>query len=138
MQDRLFVDSNIIIYAHTDLDLPKQQVAQQLIATQNSVVSTQVLQETANILFKKFGFPWSDIQIALTEIIANNELHINTDFTIASACRLAERYGLSFYDSLIIAAALETNCVTLCSEDMQHGQIIEHTLTIQNPFLSQS
>jgi len=48
---------------------------------------------------------------------------------------IAQRYQFSFYDSLIIASALEAGCITLYSEDMQHEQVIEKRLTIRNPFL---
>lgn len=61
MSVKCFLDSNIITYAHTDLDLQKQQVAQQIISNQESIISTQVLQETANTLFRKFEFSWSEI-----------------------------------------------------------------------------
>ena len=64
----------------------------------------------------------------------NNELYTNTANTIHLACQIAQRYHFSFYDSLIIAAALEANCSILYSEDMHHEQVIEKRLTIRNPF----
>ncbi|MFN0176684.1 MAG: PIN domain-containing protein [Saprospiraceae bacterium] len=134
MSAKCFLDSNIIIYAHTDLDLQKQQIAQQIISNEESIVSTQVLQETANSLFRKFEFPWADIQPVLSEIANNNLLHTNTAVTVADACRIAARYGFSFYDSLIIAAALEANAELLYSEDLQDGQVIDGALTIKTPF----
>ncbi len=135
MSDKCFLDTNILIYAHTDLNLRKQAAAQQTIASEDTCLSTQVLQEAANILFKKFQFAWPDIQAVLMEAIGNNNLHINTAFTISEACRIAGRYGFSFYDSLIIAAALESDSLILLSEDMQHGMVIDQKLTIKNPFL---
>jgi len=134
MNGKCFVDSHVIIYAHTDLDLRKQQVAQQIIASEDSTISTQVLQKTANTLFKKFQFAWPDIQTVLNEAANNNSLHVNLASTISDACRIAERYGFSFYDSLIIAAALESGCARLLSEDLQNGQVIDNVLTIENPF----
>jgi predicted nucleic acid-binding protein len=50
------------------------------------------------------------------------------------ALQVAERYGLSFYDASIVAAALLAGRATLYSEDMQDGQVIERQLTIRNPF----
>lgn len=135
MSDKCFLDTNILIYAHTDLDLQKQQAAQKVIASENTCLSTQVLQETANVLFKKFQFDWPNIHIVLKEMIDYNDLHINSSSTISEACRIAERYGFSFYDSLIIAAALESECVVLLSEDMQHSIVIDGKLSIRNPFL---
>jgi predicted nucleic acid-binding protein len=53
---------------------------------------------------------------------------------LLSQLTVMERYRFSFYDSLIIATALEASCTTLYSEDMQHGQLIENKLLIINPF----
>jgi predicted nucleic acid-binding protein len=55
---------------------------------------------------------------------------------IRSAWALAERYGYSHYDSLIITAALRAGCATLYSEDLQHSQLIDGRLDIVNPFLT--
>lgn len=54
--------------------------------------------------------------------------------TIILACSIAERYGFSFYDSLIIASALESDCTTLYTEDLHDGQVLEGVLIIRNPF----
>jgi predicted nucleic acid-binding protein len=61
-------------------------------------------------------------------------MHPITPATILAALTVAERYGFSHYDSLIVATALEAGCSTLYSEDMQHGQLIDNRLTIINPF----
>lgn len=134
MNGKCFLDSNVIIYAHTDLDVRKQQVAQQIIAAEDTTISTQVLQETTNTLSKKFQFAWPDIQTVLNEAAANNTLHTNSFPTITDACRIAERYRFSFYDSLIIAAAIESGCQRLLSKDLQDGQVIDNVLKIENPF----
>lgn len=104
--NRSFLDTNVIIYAHTDLDVRKMEIAQQIISNKDTVISTQILQETANILFKKFQFEWTDVRVILNEMSNNNFLWINSGKTVSEACRVAERYGFSFYDSLVIAAAL--------------------------------
>jgi predicted nucleic acid-binding protein len=57
--------------------------------------------------------------------------------TINRALVLAQKYKYSYYDSLILAAALSAGCETLATEDMQHGQVIEGALTINNPFVKQ-
>ncbi len=54
---------------------------------------------------------------------------------VKEAIALGERYQLSHWDSLIVAAALRANCDTLYSEDMQHGQLIDGRLTVINPFI---
>ncbi len=75
-----------------------------------------------------------DSNILVKECCQNNNLHINTADTVLQACQIAERYRFSFYDSLIIAAALESNCTIVYSEDLQDGQHIEGRLIIKNPF----
>ena len=132
---KVFLDTNLLIYAHTNMDVPKQQKVQHIIINEHTVVSTQVFKEAANVLFRKFKFDWQDILKVLQEIGQTNEVHTNTFLTIQAACRLAERYSFSFYDSLIIAAALEAGCAVLYSEDLQHLQVIEKVLTVRNPFV---
>jgi predicted nucleic acid-binding protein len=132
---RVFLDSNLLVYAHTNVDVPKQQKIQYIITNDYSVISTQVFNETANVLYKKFKFSWEEIEQVLRDMEQNNEVHTNTCPTIQKACQIADRYGFSFYDSLIVAAALESACEILYSEDLQHGQTIDKVLTIKNPFV---
>ncbi|EHQ26631.1 PIN domain-containing protein [Mucilaginibacter paludis] len=134
MSDRIFLDTNIIIYAHSDVDLIKQNVTQNIITSQNTVISTQVLQETANVFHKKSKLPWALIIETLKDIAYNNVVYINTQETVLLACTIADKYHFSFYDSLIIASAIESDAKILYSEDMQHNQLIENRLRIINPF----
>ena len=69
------------------------------------------------------------------ECSSNNRVFVNNPETIKKAIEIANKYGFSFYDSLIINAAIESGCKMLYSEDMQHGQVIEKKLTIINPFV---
>jgi len=138
MRDNLkvFLDSNVVIYAYRNDENAKQQISKQLIAEQGVVISTQVLQEMANTLHRKFKADYNIIRSLLTECLQNvTKLHINTQHTILKACNIADRYHFSFYDSLIIAAAIESECSILYSEDMQHNMKIENQLTIFNPFI---
>ena len=136
MQDsRIFIDSNIMIYAYSGTEKNKQQISRKLIKENHTVISTQVLQEIANTLSRKFKIAYSSIEQILHECILDNDiLHLNRQDTIFKACNIARQYQFSFYDSLIIAAALETDCRYLYSEDLQHKQIIEGSLTIINPY----
>jgi predicted nucleic acid-binding protein len=130
--ERIFLDSNVMIYAYLKQDEKKQHISKQLIA-QNAVISTQVLQELTNTLRRKMGVDYSIVRPILQECLKNCDLNTNTSDTVFFALDIAERYGFSFYDSLIIAAALESKCTTLYSEDMQDNQRIEN-LTIKNPY----
>ncbi len=65
-------------------------------------------------------------------------VNINKVYTINHALQIHFKYLYSYYDSLIIAAALDCNCTILYSEDLKHNQIIENTLTILNPFINEN
>ena len=138
MQDnrKIFLDSNIVIYAYCNNSAEKQQKAKDLFVEENIVISTQVLQEMANTLYRKFKADFHTIRLLLEECVYNvPTLYVNTRETIFYACDIADRYYYSFYDSLIIASALDTECQILYTEDMQHNQLIEGKLKIVNPFL---
>ena len=101
----------------------------------NLIISNQVINELINILFKKFKLSSEDIENVILEV--DNLLPIvNFDIkTQIKAIRIKDKYKFQFYDALIIATALENGCNILFSEDMQHLQVIDNTLTIINPFL---
>ena len=65
---------------------------------------------------------------------AENVVAVEPEMT-RTALRLVQHYNLAFYDAVMVAAALKAECTTYYSEDLQHGLIVDHKLTIQNPFL---
>lgn len=134
MPGRAFLDSNILIYA-VGQDETRRAVADALIV-QGAVVSAQVLAETAAVLGRKLHLPGHSVERILVSIAARVHCAPVTAETVLAALRLGERLGYSHYDSQIIAAALACDCAVLYSEDMQHGQVIDGTLTIVNPFVS--
>lgn len=136
MSDNVFLDSNILVYSYSNSELSKQEIARKLIAGSNSFISTQVLQELCNIITRKFKFGYEQAATTIKECCHNNNLHTNTENTVLLACQIADRNGFSFYDSMIVAAAIESNCTVLYSEDLQDGQVIDGKLTVKNPFIS--
>ncbi|QKZ12191.1 PIN domain-containing protein [Spirosoma sp. KUDC1026] len=134
MSASYFVDTNVLIYCYAVTEPDKQRKAWQAVASEGRQISTQVLQEIANTLRRKFKKDWLEIDTTLQEIVNQFIVHKNTESTVRDAIRLANRYGYSFYDSLILAAALESGCSVLYSEDMQAEQLIDGVLTIRNPF----
>ena len=131
----VFLDTNIVVYAYSGTELDKQSISRNILAMDNTVVSTQVLQEFANTLIRKFKTDYPAVAKTLMECIQNsNTVHLNDGNTVLRACQVGERYQFSFYDSMIVAAALESGCSILYSEDLQHNQTIEGTLRIVNPF----
>jgi predicted nucleic acid-binding protein len=77
---------------------------------------------------------WPEIREVLSEVRAVCEVEPLTADTHDRGAALAERYGLSVYDAMIVSAALLSGCATLYSEDMHDGLVIERKLTIRNPF----
>jgi predicted nucleic acid-binding protein len=136
MSDKFFVDTNILIYTVGNI-MPKKDIAVGLITGQTAI-STQVITETINVMYRKLKYEYSEIRIVINKFIEEMELYAITGHTIRTALNIAEKYGYSYFDSQIIASALEHDCSVLYSEDMQHNQIIEKRLRIINPFLPSS
>ena len=131
-----FFDSNVVLFL-LSADTAKADRAEQLLAT-GGTISVQVLNEFAAVASRKLRMSWSEIREVLAQVRAVCAVEPMTLETHERALRIAERYGLSIYDALIVSAALLANCKTLHSEDMQDGQVIERQLTIRNPFTSSS
>jgi predicted nucleic acid-binding protein len=133
MSAKAFFDSNVLIYAMVSGDARRER-AQQLME-QGGVISVQVLNEFVNVALRKMRMPWDDIIDALdaVRILFPLPVSITLD-THEAALKIAQQYGFGIYDAQIAASALEANCSTLYSEDLQDGQVIDQTLTIRNPF----
>jgi predicted nucleic acid-binding protein len=133
-----FVDTNVLVYAHDRSETRKQPVArmvlEELWRDRTGALSTQVLQELHVVVTKKFDPPmrhtaarelvalygaWQTVQIDLPLILA--------------ASSLEERHALSFWDALIVEAAVRSGAVRLVTEDLQHGRRFGG-LRIENPF----
>lgn len=136
MTDKIFFDTNILVYAHSDLEKGKQEIAAHLIQSLPEVViSTQVVQEFANVFISKLKIDLDTVELLCAELSDNFQIHTNDFRSIQKALSIKKQYGFSIWDSLILAAAIESGCSILFSEDLQHLQKIEG-LTIQNPFLT--
>ena len=129
---RPFVDTNVLLYLLSK-DTAKADRAETLLAA-GIVISVQVLNEFANVVRRKLGLAWPEVNQALLDIRRFAEVHPLTLQTHEHGLALAARYQLSLYDAMIAAAALEAGCTTLASEDFSAGQRLEGRLTIRNPF----
>ncbi len=127
-----FFDSNVLLYLVTP-DSPKADRVERLLQAPGTI-SVQVLNECANVLRRKRRMPWGDVIVFLGELRSQLDVLPLTIDIHDGGLRLAERYGLSIYDSFIVAAALAAGCGTLWSEDMHHGLVVEDRLRISNPF----
>ena len=135
MNDKIFFDTNVILYSYSEKAESKNKIAKSIISANEGIISTQVIQEMCNILIKKFKLNESSISKTLLEINKNFIVKINNIDTINSALNIHFKYQFSYYDSLIIASALQNECSILYSEDLHHNQKIENVLTIINPFI---
>jgi len=133
MSAKAFFDSNVLIYAMVSGDSRRER-AQALVA-QGGVISVQVLNEFVAVAQRKMRMPWVDVIEALeaVRILFPSPVAITVD-THEAALKIAQEYGFGIYDALILSSALEANCSTLYSEDLQDGQVIDKRLTIRNPF----
>lgn len=138
MKDKTFVDTNILIYGHDRDAGSKHEVAlsilQDLWEKGTGVLSTQVLQEFYLNITHKILRPLPPPQAR--GIIINYlawEIELNKPDTILSASEIEERYKLSFWDALIVAAASHAGVSKILTEDLNQGQVIEG-IFIENPF----
>jgi predicted nucleic acid-binding protein len=134
MLGKIFLDSNLWVYRFADVGGTKAVAVETLLNQSDCVVSTQVLNETANVLLKKHRVPATTVKIFIEKILESAELYPIDEKTTFKALHLIENYSLSFYDALIVAAALDAGCARLATEDLQHGLTIEATLAVENPF----
>ena len=135
-----FLDTNVLVYTFDETDPGKRCQAETLVneslASGSGCVSFQVVQETLNVLIRRLGFVTEDARRVLQQVLIPLWQVNPTAALYQDAISLQGRYGFSFYDSLVVAAALEAGCTRLYSEDLQHGQQIQR-LTILNPFINQ-
>jgi predicted nucleic acid-binding protein len=96
------------------------------------IISTQVLNEICNILTHKYPTPLSEIKNYILDIKASSYTVIINYPLIQQALELYDRHSISYFDALMVVAALEANCKYLISEDMQDGLIIDNKLQIVN------
>ena len=140
MSDNFFLDTNVFAYSNAGESPQKQRTADALIdrAINDSlgVISFQVIQEFFSVAFRRFKPPMSPSEAE--RFLATTFSQLRTVHSSCSlyqrALELSRRFSLSWYDSLIVAAALEAHCRILYTEDLQHNQKFD-TLLVQNPFL---
>jgi predicted nucleic acid-binding protein len=135
-----FIDTSVFVYHLDAADPRKHAVAEQVVRTaltgRRGCISFQVVQECMNTVLRKADVPLDEagarsyldaVLVPLMQVPAAPDLY-------RRALDVRQRWRFSFYDSLIVAAALQAGCRRLLSEDLQHGQRIEG-LVIENPFV---
>ena len=129
--DKAFFDRNVLIYASKH---DRRTEAAETLLAAGGVVGVQVLNEFVAVALRKLAMPWDEVLEALSalRVLCPSPVPMTVG-THELALRISGQYGYHIYDSLVIAAALETRRSTLYSEDMRDGQVIEG-LTLRNPF----
>ncbi|MCL4361000.1 PIN domain-containing protein [Candidatus Dependentiae bacterium] len=134
--NKIFLDSNILIYLYSTDEIEKNKKIKELLKKYDYIlISTQVLFEFCHVMHRKLKVDYSEIEKALKEFYEAFEVILINYEMLLCALRIATKYKYSFPDSLIIAATLESDCNILFSEDMHSNHTIEGSLKIINPFL---
>lgn len=139
MKDNVFVDSNIWLYAMAQSDdaLGDTRYAKAkafLLGLSRPRVNSQVIREVCCNLKKKSRAEETTIKTYVLAWYQNCEVVTSNVEQFLLASQLRQDEGFSYWDSLIVAAALNSGCTVLYSEDMQHGRMLLGQLTIVNPF----
>jgi predicted nucleic acid-binding protein len=140
-KEKFFLDTNIFVYTFESRSSSKRVLAQDLVSgaldTRRGVISYQVVQEFLNVATRKFAKPMkvpeaelylARILMPLCEVFPDSSLY-------SQALSISSETGFSFYDALIVASAIASECAILWTQDLQHGQRIRG-VEIRNPFRS--
>ncbi len=142
MKDKVFIDTNIFIYAFLNSSKDKNDYNKHILSkeflssfqnNQKIIISTQVCNEYYSALLKH-KISDDEIQKSLKELISAVKATPVTQATVLSSFNLKKRYKYSYWDSLILSSALENDCKIIYTEDMKHQQMIEDKVQIINPF----
>jgi predicted nucleic acid-binding protein len=134
MSDKVFLDSNILLYAFFFFVAEKKKASMDIINSGECYTCLQALNEFCNVCLKKWKFDRGTIELAISRIFQGCMVLSITAGTLLEALMLHERYGYSYYDCVMLACALENGCTKIYTEDMSSGQIIEDRLLILNPY----
>jgi len=134
--EKLFLDTNIIIYANDNRDRHKQDIALKLITglmkTNKGTISTQVMQEYAYVALRKLHQEHGVI-IRQLKLLESFEVVRQSPDMIRRAVEIMHSYKISFWDSCIISNAEYANCSVIYSEDLNSGQFYSG-IRVENPF----
>ncbi|KPQ32624.1 MAG: putative nucleic-acid-binding protein, contains PIN domain [Phormidium sp. OSCR] len=135
MSNRIFIDTNIWVYLYARNAPVKSGRAKEIVSQnfESIIISSQVLGELYNVLTRKNIKPKPEARQIVLTILSNFHVTEIDTAKVIMALDISERYGYSYWDSLLIGTALHENCEILYSEDMQNLQIIESKTRIINP-----
>ena len=130
----VFADTNVVVYAFAKDDA-KIIVAEGILEKQPTI-SVQVISEFLNVCRVKLGMDIAVRHELARELIAGCNVVTLEPRVVEKAMEIEVQAQLSYWDALIVAAALLSGCDTLYTEDLQHGRRFDDQLTVVNPFIS--
>ncbi|MDR0321055.1 MAG: PIN domain-containing protein [Treponema sp.] len=134
MKDKAFIDTNIFIYLYSEDELQKKNISQKAVEKYDCFISTQVLNEFCNVCIGKLHQSTDEVELAITEITEQCNVLLMENHIIKQAIEIHKRYGYKYFDCLMLASALSSDCKFFITEDMADGQIINNKITIVNIF----
>lgn len=133
---KIFLDTNVLIYAYSDTETEKKARVLSLLEDELVCLSTQVINEFVWVMNKKFNVAMDSLRHIVKNLFGLYHVALINDVSIAKAMDMSSQLKFPYWDSLIVASALESGCNILYTEDLQHGQVVENRLTVINPFLA--
>jgi len=140
MSDKYFLDTNIFVYSFDPVDPRKARIAEELVTrgvgSRLGVISYQVVQEFMNVSLRQFKATMTvaELELYFFKVLLPMMTIPSSSGLFLEGLRLQAAGQIAWYDSLVVAAAIQGGCEVLYSEDMQHGRRFGD-LVIQNPFL---
>jgi predicted nucleic acid-binding protein len=128
------LDTNVLIYLHDNSSPNKRAIAKDLLA-ENPFIPSQVISEYLNTTRRLLQLSKDELLVQTSNLFIDCTIIPVLPNTLLLAATLVKKYHFQLFDAVIVAAAKESNCAVLYSEDMQHGLMVEKGLTIINPFL---
>jgi predicted nucleic acid-binding protein len=135
-----FWDTNLWVYLNAESQEPsdivkKAKLQTMLLQAEEITISAQVLNELSNVLMKKYGQTEAEVLSRLEAFTAQVELVPLNEGTPFHALGLKAKYKISWFDSLIVTASIQSGCEILYSEDLHNGLVFENSLKVINPFM---
>jgi len=131
----IFVDTNILIYAYSVTELEKKKKVLSLLTTESVAISTQVVNKFIWVMHRKFNVAYGSLKFIIDNIFDLYKVCIINQSSVLKAIDLSKRLQFSYWDSLMLASALESGCNVFYTEDLQDGQYIDNQIVVINPFV---
>ncbi|MFZ3064722.1 MAG: PIN domain-containing protein [Nitrospirota bacterium] len=134
MPDKIFVDTNILVYFISDYEDKKIKAKEVILSSEDVYISSQVISEFISVCFSRKLMELKQITTLASDLMEALRFSCVKESTINKALQIKKDFNYSYWDCLVITSALENNCSVLYTEDMQDGQLVNNKLTIINPF----